>query len=69
MEAPKHPANVARNSYIEIDGLTQPAPVDVDLVNFFAQGDQLTARTSAGDTEFRYYAYGVKLRDAVLPDP
>lgn len=33
-------------------GLTQPAPVDVDLAGFFAQGDQLTARTSAGDTQF-----------------
>jgi len=26
MEAPHHPANVARNTYIEVDGLTQPAP-------------------------------------------
>ncbi|NND68082.1 MAG: CoA transferase [Halioglobus sp.] len=26
MDAPKHPANVARNTYIELDGLTQPAP-------------------------------------------
>ena len=26
MEAPKHPANVARQTYIEVDGLTQPAP-------------------------------------------
>jgi alpha-methylacyl-CoA racemase len=26
MEAPKHPANVARNSYLELDGITQPAP-------------------------------------------
>ncbi len=26
MDAPTHPANVARNTYIEIDGLTQPAP-------------------------------------------
>ncbi|MDE0952017.1 MAG: CaiB/BaiF CoA-transferase family protein [Halioglobus sp.] len=26
MDAPKHPANVARNTYIEMDGLTQPAP-------------------------------------------
>ncbi|MEH6586563.1 MAG: CaiB/BaiF CoA-transferase family protein [Halioglobus sp.] len=26
MDAPKHPANVARNSYIEVDGITQPAP-------------------------------------------
>jgi alpha-methylacyl-CoA racemase len=25
-EAPAHPANVARNTYIEIDGVTQPAP-------------------------------------------
>ena len=25
MDAPKHPANVARNTYIEMDGLTQPA--------------------------------------------
>lgn len=33
-------------------GLVQPAPVDVDLDNSFAQGDQLTARTSTGDTEF-----------------
>ena len=32
-------------------GLVQPAPVSVDLVNMFAQGDQFTARTSAGDTE------------------
>ncbi|MCL4103992.1 UNVERIFIED_CONTAM: hypothetical protein GTU68_034854 [Idotea baltica] len=26
MEAPEHPANVARETYIEVDGLTQPAP-------------------------------------------
>jgi alpha-methylacyl-CoA racemase len=26
MDAPRHPANVARNTYIEVDGLTQPAP-------------------------------------------
>jgi alpha-methylacyl-CoA racemase len=26
MEAPQHPANVARNTYIEVDGMTQPAP-------------------------------------------
>lgn len=26
MEAPEHPANVARQTYIEVDGLTQPAP-------------------------------------------
>jgi alpha-methylacyl-CoA racemase len=26
MDAPKHPANVARNTYIEVDGLAQPAP-------------------------------------------
>lgn len=26
MDAPQHPANVARNTYIEVDGLTQPAP-------------------------------------------
>ena len=26
MEAPKHPANIARGSYIEVDGITQPAP-------------------------------------------
>jgi alpha-methylacyl-CoA racemase len=26
MDAPKHPANVARNTYIEVDGMTQPAP-------------------------------------------
>ena len=26
MDAPSHPANVARNSYIEVDGVTQPAP-------------------------------------------
>ena len=25
-EAPKHPHNVARNTFIEIDGVTQPAP-------------------------------------------
>jgi alpha-methylacyl-CoA racemase len=25
-DAPKHPANVARQTYIEIDGVTQPAP-------------------------------------------
>lgn len=26
MDAPKHPANVARETYIDVDGLTQPAP-------------------------------------------
>jgi alpha-methylacyl-CoA racemase len=26
MDAPKHPANVARDVYIEVDGVTQPAP-------------------------------------------
>ncbi len=26
MDAPKHPANIARKTYIDIDGLTQPAP-------------------------------------------
>jgi len=26
MDAPSHPANVARNTYIEVDGVTQPAP-------------------------------------------
>jgi alpha-methylacyl-CoA racemase len=26
MDAPMHPANIARNSYIELDGMTQPAP-------------------------------------------
>ena len=25
-EAPQHPANVARDTYIEVDGITQPAP-------------------------------------------
>jgi len=33
-------------------GLAQPSPVAVDLVNMTALGDMLTARTSAGDTEF-----------------
>jgi alpha-methylacyl-CoA racemase len=26
MDAPKHQANIARNTYIELDGVTQPAP-------------------------------------------
>jgi alpha-methylacyl-CoA racemase len=26
MDAPKHAANIARDTYIEIDGVTQPAP-------------------------------------------
>ena len=26
MDAPRHPANVARETYIEVEGLTQPAP-------------------------------------------
>ncbi|MEP5762965.1 MAG: CaiB/BaiF CoA-transferase family protein [Halieaceae bacterium] len=26
MDAPKHPANVARQAYLEVDGITQPAP-------------------------------------------
>jgi len=37
---------------IAYGGLVQPAPVSVDLVNRTALGDQLTARTSAGNTEF-----------------
>jgi len=26
VDAPSHPANIARNTYIEVDGVTQPAP-------------------------------------------
>ncbi len=26
VDAPSHPANVARDTYIEVDGITQPAP-------------------------------------------
>ena len=26
VDAPKHPANIARDTYIEVDGVTQPAP-------------------------------------------
>ncbi|MFN2167023.1 MAG: CoA transferase, partial [Anaerolineae bacterium] len=26
VDAPKHPANVARQTYIEVDGIVQPAP-------------------------------------------
>jgi len=26
LDAPKHPANIARNTYIEVDGVVQPAP-------------------------------------------
>lgn len=26
MDAPKHPANIARDTYVEVDGITQPAP-------------------------------------------
>jgi alpha-methylacyl-CoA racemase len=26
VDAPKHPANIARSTYIEVDGLVQPAP-------------------------------------------
>jgi hypothetical protein len=33
-------------------GLNQPAVVTVDLVNMFASGDQLTARTADNDVEF-----------------
>jgi hypothetical protein len=32
-------------------GYVQPAAVDVDLVNQFAQGDQLTARTADNDLD------------------
>ena len=37
---------------LAVAGLFQPAPVNVDLVAMSALGDQLTARKSAGDTEF-----------------
>ena len=33
-------------------GLVQPSPVDVDLVNMTAIGDQFTARTAADDISF-----------------
>jgi len=33
-------------------GFVQPAVVTVDLTNMFAQGDQVTARTSESDFEF-----------------
>jgi alpha-methylacyl-CoA racemase len=26
IDAPKHPANIARDVYIDVDGITQPAP-------------------------------------------
>ena len=32
-------------------GFTQPAPVDVDLVNMMASGDQWTARTADNDVD------------------
>ncbi len=35
-----------------LGGLTQPAVVDVDLANNFAQGDMRTARNAPNDTEF-----------------
>lgn len=37
---------------VAVAGLTQPQPVDVDLDNMFAQGDQYTARTTTDDTQF-----------------
>jgi hypothetical protein len=40
-------------------GLSQPAPVVIDLVNGFAQGDQLTARTA--DNDFEYIGCGIRL--------
>ena len=33
-------------------GLSQPAPVTIDLVNGFAQGDQLSARNAKNDVEY-----------------
>ena len=33
-------------------GLSQPAPVTVDMVNMFASGDQLSARTADDDTSY-----------------
>ena len=37
---------------VAVAGLTQPAPVDVDLVNMSASGDQVTARYSRNDVEY-----------------
>ncbi len=37
---------------VAVAGLTQPAPVDVDLDNMIAIGDQYTARITKDDTQF-----------------
>lgn len=42
-------------------GYVQPAPVDVDLDNYFALGDQLTARTS--DNEDEFIGCGIRIFD------
>jgi hypothetical protein len=48
-------------------GLVQPAPVVVDLVNMFAQGDQNSARTAADEVSF--IGCGVRVTDDGVNPP
>lgn len=56
VDAPAHPANVARNTYIDVDGLTQPAPAP----RFSRTPSQVAhgAHTLGEDTEATLAAMG-----------
>jgi len=54
-------------SGVAFAGYEQPVPVEVDLVNMDALGDQLTARTSDNDVEF--IGCGFRLTDDGVNPP
>lgn len=61
MDAPKHPANVARDVYIEVDGITQPAPAP----RFSRTPSKVRhgAHTVGADTEETLAAMGFETRE------
>lgn len=64
LEAPKHPHNVARNTFVEIDGVTQPAPAP----RFSRTATAISggARPSGADT--RYLLSELGLTDQAIDD-
>ena len=57
-EAPKHPHNVARETFVEIDGVTQPAPAPR-----FSRTPPASARSTAARQRRRTLCLGLSATD------
>ncbi|HUO93122.1 MAG TPA: CaiB/BaiF CoA-transferase family protein, partial [Rhizomicrobium sp.] len=58
-EAPKHPHNVARNTFVEIDGVVQPAPAP----RFSRTAPQVQAAAAKRDAKASLTAWGFSAAD------